>query len=301
MGRTFTVVTVAGLVLGTSLAHLHSQAADPNAAPAFEVASVKLNNSGSLEQHIWRTATGLTVTNMPVRDLIRFAYRLQPFQLIGGPSWIGDDRFDMLAKIEGDAPPPMLPGADQPDSDRFMLSMRTLLADRFKLQVHHEQRQMDIYALVLARSAVEGLKPSTTDCDAYLQEAMHRGGFTRPEPGATVCGLWQSPAQIRMGGVPLSFLTNALSGITGRKVVDRTGLIGNYDLTLTYTPDALRNFRSSPDLPPGTLPQINGVSFDPDGPSIFAAVQGQLGLKLESTEGPVDVVVIDHVERPTPD
>jgi uncharacterized protein (TIGR03435 family) len=179
--------------------------------------------------------------------------------------------------------------------------MRTLLADRFKLQVHHEQRQMDIYALVLAKPAVAGLKPSTTDCAAFLQEAMRRGGLTRPEPGATVCGLWELPGQIRMGGVPLSFLTNALSGITGRKVLDRSNLTGNYDLTLTWTPDGVRNFKPSADVPAGTLPQINGVPFDPDGPSIFVAVQRQLGLKLESAKAPVDVVVVDHIERPTPD
>ncbi len=159
---------------------------------------------------------------------------------------------------------------------------------------------MDIYALVVTKPAA-GLKRSTTDCDAFLQDAMRHGGLTWPEPGATVCGLWQSPAQIRMGGVPLSFLANALSGIIGREVLDRTNLTGNYDLTLTYTPDRLRNYKASSDLPAGTLPQINGVPFDPDGPSIFKAVQDQLGLKLESSKGPVDLLVIDHVEKPTPD
>jgi uncharacterized protein (TIGR03435 family) len=278
---------------------LHGQA--PGQQPlAFDVASVKPNTSGDRDQHIWRTATGLTVTNMPLRDLIRFAYLpLQPFQVVGGPSWIGDDRFDMLAKIDGPSPPPTLPGADTPDA--FMLSMRTLLADRFKLKLHQEPREMDVYALVPGKPAAAGLQPSTTDCEAFLQEAMRHGGLTWPEPRATVCGLWQSPAQIRMGGAPLSFLTNALSGITGRKVFDRTGLTGKYDLTLTWTPDGLRNFKASADLPAGTLPQINGVSFDPDGPSIFTALEQQLGLKLESTKGPVDVLVIDHVERPTPD
>jgi len=291
------VPVVLAVVLTVSIVHAQSSEQKPL---AFEVAAVKPNNSGSLEQHIWRTATGLTVTNMPLRDLIRFAYLpLQPFQLIGGPSWIGSDRFDLLAKIDGPAPPPTLPGADKPDA--FMLSMRTLLADRFKLKLHQEQREMDVYALVLGNPAVTGLKPSTTDCEAFLQEAMRHGGLTWPEPRATVCGLWQSPAQIRMGGVPLSFLTNALSAITGRRVFDHTRLTGKYDLTLTWTPDGLRSFKASADLPAGTLPQINSVSFDPDGPSIFMAMEQQIGLKLESTKGRVDVLVIDHVEKPTPE
>jgi uncharacterized protein (TIGR03435 family) len=286
-------------IVGTSVT-LPGQQQTEQKPPAFEVASIKPNTSGDLGQHIWRTATGLTVTDMPLRDLIRFAYLpLQSFQVVGGPSWLGGDRFDMLAKIDGPAPPPTLPGADEPDA--FMLSMRTLLADRFKLKLHQERRDMDVYALVLGKLAVAGLKPSTADCEAFLQEAIRHGGLTWPEPGATVCGLWQSPAQIRMGGVPLSFLTNALSGITGRIVFDRTRLTGKYELTLTWTPDGLRNFKASADLPAGTLPRINGVSFDPDGPSIFVALEQQLGLKLESTKGPVDVLVIDHVERPTPD
>jgi len=255
---------------------------------AFEVASVKPNNSGDLEQHIFRSATGLTVTNMPARELIRFAYLpRQPFQLVGGPSWIGSDRFDMVAKIEGSAPPPTLPGVEP---DAFMLAMRTLLADRFKLRVHHEQREMDIYALVLAKPTngpTAGLKPSTTDCEALVQAAT-RGGLTQPTPGTPVCGLWGTPGQIRMGGFPLSLLTNALSRMTSRFVVDRTGLPGNWDLTLTF---AEQRNQPGVDLP----------ASDPSAPSIFTALPEQLGLKLESERGPVDVLVIDHVEKPTPD
>jgi len=256
--------------------------------PAFEVASIKQNTSGDLEQHIFRSATGLTVTNMLARELIQFAYLpRQPFQLVGGPSWISNDRFDMVAKIEGDAPPPTLPGVEP---DAFMIAMRTLLADRFKLKVHHEQREMDIYALVPAKPANgpgAGLKQSTTDCEALVQAAT-RGGLTRPASGTPVCGLWGTPGEIRMGGFPLSLLANALSRMTGRMVIDRTGLTGNWDLTLTFAEQ-----RSQPgvDLP----------ASDPSAPSIFTALREQLGLKLESTKGPVDVVVIDSVERPPPD
>jgi hypothetical protein len=144
-------LAVVALTVVTSVAPLVGQTHRTDVkAPAFEVAAIKQNTSGDLEQHIFRSATGLTVTNMPARELIRFAYLpRQPFQLVGGPSWISD-RFDMVAKIEGNAPPPTLPGVEP---DAFMLAMRTLLADRFNLTVHHEQREMDIYALVLAKPA----------------------------------------------------------------------------------------------------------------------------------------------------
>jgi len=283
------VVLLAVFVSGSLVVRLVGQAQSDQKPLAFEVASIKPNSSGDLEQHIFRTATGLTVTDMSARELIRFAYLpRQPFQLVGGPSWIGIDRFDMVAKIEGNAPPPT-PSGVEPDA--LMLAMRTLLADRFKLNVHHEQREMDIFALVLAKPASgpsAGLKQSTADCRAILQAAT-RGGLTRPAPGAPVCGLLGTPGQIRIGGFPLSLLANGLSRMTGRMVVDRTGLTGNFDLTLTFA--AEQRSQASPDLP----------APDPSAPSLFTALQEQLGLKLESTKGPVDVLVIDHVERPTPD
>jgi uncharacterized protein (TIGR03435 family) len=253
---------------------------------AFDVASVKVNKSGDLEQHIFRSSTGLTATNMPVRQLILFAYQLQSFQLIGGPSWLGSDRFDMTAKIEGDAPLPTLPGAPF-GPDAFMVAMRTLLADRFKLTLHREQREMDVYALVLASGPRANLKRSTTDCEAFLQ--AHRGGLSWPAPGAPVCGLWESPGQIRMGGFPLSLVTKALSALTGRIVFDRTGLSGNWDVTVTYATEQR--------LQPGG----DIAAPDPSAPSIFTALQEQLGLKLESTKGPVDVLVVDRIEKPTSD
>jgi uncharacterized protein (TIGR03435 family) len=174
-------LVLASLLVGALAApRLHGQTAPSDGKPlAFEVASIKPNTSGDLEQHIWRSATALTVTNMPVRQLILFAYvPLQPFQLVGGPPWIDKDRFDMVAKIEGEPPPPTLPGIGP---DAFVIAMRTLLADHFKLQLHHEQREMDIYALALSKPASgpdARLRPSTVDCLAFAQE--NRGGLPGP-------------------------------------------------------------------------------------------------------------------------
>jgi uncharacterized protein (TIGR03435 family) len=161
--------------------------------------------------------------------------------------------------------------------------VRTLLADRFKLAVHHETRELPIYALLLARN--DGrlgpkLQPST--CVAGR----------RPPGDATAqpCGFRPGPGIFVSGGVPIAMLATFVSSAVRRSVVDRTGLDGNFDIDLHWLPDN-SPLGPQPDTPPP----------DPGGPSIFTALQEQLGLKLESTRGPVDVLVIDHVEQPTPD
>jgi uncharacterized protein (TIGR03435 family) len=265
-----------------------SSAQAPTAA-AFEVASVKLNKSADTRQFIQRQPGGrVTVTNMPLRGLITFAYQLASFQLIGGPSWIANDRFDMVAKLEGNPEFPA-PGAG-PDQ----LAFRTLMADRFKLQVHRETREMDIYALVMAKPGIPGpaLKPSQTDCAAVIKAGPRAGGPPPlPSSGIVPCSIIGNPGMIRFGGFPVSQLTTMLGGLSGRMVVDRTELKGNWEFELRFAAEQ----RGQP--PPGA----NAPPADPDAPSIFTALQEQLGLKLESTKGPVEVVVIDSVEHATED
>jgi uncharacterized protein (TIGR03435 family) len=185
----------------------------------------------------------------------------------------------------------------------MQLTMRNLLAERFKLVVHPETREMPIYALVPARSdgkLGENLKPAAVDCAARMRE-RGRGGPppTPPAPGERIqCGMRIGPGTMNGGGFPLSQLAVTLSQFVQRVVIDRTGLAGNYDLDLTWTPD--RSMQGGPigPPPPGAPPL---PPIDPDGPSIFTALQEQLGLKLDAQRGPVDVLVVDSVERPTPD
>jgi uncharacterized protein (TIGR03435 family) len=263
--------------------------------PRFEVASVKPNTSGDQRVMVNMQPGGrYTATNVPLRFLIQNAYRLQPFQLVGGPDWIGTERFDISAKAEGEFPPPTPGGPPSP----AQLMMRALLEERFHLTVHQETREMPIYALTVARADGKlgtQLRLSTVDCAAL--GAARRGGPppSPPPPGERPrCGIRMAPGQVAGGGFPLSQLANTLSQSLQRVVVDRTGLAGNFDFDLTWTPDQMPSGPPPPGAPP--LPAI-----DPNGASIFTAVQEQLGLKLESTRGPVDVLVIDRVERPTPD
>ena len=267
-------------------------APDPNVPLYFEVASIKPSNADNPGAGIRRQPGGrFNTVNTAVRQLILFAYQIQSFQLVGGPEWIANERYDIVAKMEGD-PPAVAPGTG---ADHMMLALRSLLADRFKLVIRRETRQTDIYALTMARPGGKpgpGLKPASGDCSPEAFAA--RRGAPPPPPGpggmpAVVCGISQGPGRIRFGGYPLSLFANSISNQVGRAVIDHTGLPGNWDFELRYAPEVRQ--------------VLNGVEVpvDPDAPSLFTAVQEQLGLKFESTKGPVEVLVIERVEHPTPD
>ena len=255
----------------------------------FEVASVKANKSGDGNGNMRALPGGrVAATNMPVRPLITFAYMLAGYQLIGGPGWLTTDRYDFIAKLEesANAVQPFIPGSTTPNA--MQLALRNLLVERFKLRTHRETREMDIYALVMARPGGgpgPGLKPTTQDCSKPV-EAPRPGAPAPGAPGQPFCGISGTPGRIRFGGLPASSFATALAGPAGRMVVDRTGMTGSWDFELTFAPE-----NRGPDAPPA----------DPNAPSFFTAIQEQLGLRLESTKGPVDVLVIDSVEKPVED
>jgi bla regulator protein blaR1 len=274
--------------------------------PQFEVASIKPNKSGDGRVMLGVQPGGrFTATNVPLRLLIRNAYQLQDFQIVGGPSWIADERFDIVAKAEaGDTMGDPFRAEQNGQPSRGQLMMRALLADRFKLVVHNENKEMPIYALVLARSDGKlgpQLKTSETDCAALIAASRARGGrgpmppVPPPGPGAPPpqCGVRIGPGNMAVGGSPMAQVATSLAIFAGRIVVDKTGLAGNYDFTLSWTPDQMPGAGQRPPGAPEPPP------IDPNGPSLFTAVQEQLGLKLDSQRGPVAMLVIDRAERPT--
>ena len=292
-------VTAAALVVAAGLAAQSPQ--PPAGGPAFEVASIKPNTSGDGRVMMQNQPGRYIATNVSLRLLIRNAYQLQDFQITGGPGWVSSDRFDINAKVpdefRGMAPP--APGSGPSPLGPMI---RALLAERFKLVVHNETKDAPIYALVLARSDGKlgpALKKSETDCAATFGAGPGRGRGPMPPPGppqpgeSIPCGIRIGPGNLLMGGSPLSQFANSLGNFTGRIVLDRTGLTGDYDINLTWTPDQMAQ------RPPGAPdPLINGATVDPNGPSLFTAVQEQLGLKLDSQRGSVDVLVIDRAEKP---
>jgi len=283
---------VAGTAAILSTVLLAGQAPVPPAETVFDVASVKLNRDGGPVAGLRRLPGGrFEATNIQLATLISFAYQLQSFELVGGPSWLMDDRWNILAKMAGD-PPAAPPGT----IDANAIATQALLAERFKLVVHRETRETDVYQLVRATRegrTGKGLLPSAVDCLAIQRatDEASRGGPPVPNPNTPdrlTCGMRVSAGRIQFGGRPLSILTNALTAITQRRVVDRTGLAGDWQFDISFNPPA---------PPPG----IDLPPPDPSTGSLFTVLQEELGLKLETARIPMPVMVIDRVERPVED
>jgi bla regulator protein blaR1 len=246
--------------------------------PAFEAATVKrrLEPGGGF---VGRQPGGrFTAQGATLQDIIVFAYRLQSYQIVGGPAWLNKDRWDISANG----------GPTSPEDE--LVALQRLLADRFSLTIHRETQQLPVFTLVLARS--DGrlgpqLVRSPVDCAAMRAEAAKTGVI--PPDARRLCNVQGRIGSIRMGGSPLSEFIQILAERLQRTVVDRTGLAGPWDLTLTYTPEPSQ-------IAPGALAPGDQPTIDPNGPSIFTAVQEQLGLKLEATRAPVEVLVIDRAE-----
>jgi len=228
-------------------------------APSFEVTSVKPNDLGNQGPVLFDPQPGgrLRITNASLRMVMSWAYGLQNSQLAGGPDWISTDRFDIVAKAEGN-----------PTTDQVRLMLRTLIVDRFKLAYHNESREMPVYALTRPRKDGK-LGPQ------LAASADHCGDLPDGKPRR--CEFDVGFGKVHGHGVPLELLTTTISGFSGRVVVDQTELKGPFDFDLTWTPP------------------------DGGGPSLFTAVEEQLGLKLEPTRAPVGILVIDRVEKPAGD
>ena len=250
------------------------------------VASVKVNASGDQTSFTRRLPGGtFLASNMRVHDMIAFAHGLHSFEVEGGPDWIREVRFDVTMKAETNVGPTAI-GPTQ-----IGLQMaRDVLAKRFSFQAHRERRERPVFALVRFREdGVLGprIKRSGTDCAALAAEAGKSGAPWPPRSaeGRILCGLQTQGNTLTAGGYPMSEFQRFLTGQTQRVVIDRTGLAGAWDFELTFAP---------PDV-------AADAAADRNIPTLFTALEEQLGLKLDSTRGPAEVLVVDRIERPTPD
>jgi uncharacterized protein (TIGR03435 family) len=252
--------------------------------PAFDVVSIKPNKSGGGMIRVMNRPDGYSASNISLKILIQAAYGIREDLISGAPGWVDSARYDIDAKVDGadvEALKKLTP-------EQRRLILQPLLADRFKLKVHTETKQLPVYELVVAKGGSK-LKEAIVG-DIYANgikgpDGVGRGGMVRMGRG-----------QLTAQGVPMSSVVNMLSQQLHRTVIDKTGLTGKYDLELNWTPDEGEGMGPPP---PGGGQPHGDAPTEGSGPSIFTATQEQLGLRLQSGKGPVDTLVIDHVETPT--
>ena len=278
----------------------------------FEVASIK-RDKPSGPRIMFRIMNSphdgrFYATGPNVKMLLQLAYHVQDSQIVGGPSWINSDRFDIQAKGDSSLDD-QLKNLSQDQAEHVKEHMlQELLADRFKLTLHHETRQLPVYALVVAKNGPK-LEEAKDDASAPPGAPGAPGG-PGPRRGVRMT-MGGGEQQLSFQDSALPFLAELLSHTLGRTVLDRTGLTGRYNFNLHWVPDMGMSRMGGPGPggpgpvgaagPGGNEPPATGAPppADSSGPSIFTALQEQLGLKLQSEKGPVDVLVIDHVEEPS--
>jgi uncharacterized protein (TIGR03435 family) len=255
-------------IAGTTLLGLSIAFAQPQTPPKtlkFEVASLKPTQDTSGRGGI-RPAQGgerYIATGIPLRLMIMVAYQLKADQITGGPDWINTDRWDMNAK------------AEKPSSaDELHLMLQDLIADRFQLKFHRDTKELPVYVLSVDKAPKMTPHEAASAGDPWIDQAVER------------------VVQVRLSAkfCHMDYLAWRLGQLLDRPVINRTRLKGGYDFELSYTRD----------LPPGVREGalLNGEPIDISGPNIFTAIKQQLGLKLEPQKGPVETLVIDHVEKP---
>jgi uncharacterized protein (TIGR03435 family) len=208
---------------------------------------------------------------------------VMPFQIAGGPTWINSEHYDIEAKEDGSMAAKLQKLPSDQRMEQIGLMLQSLLVNRFKLVVKHETTEAPVYSLIVSKAG--RIREDENDCDV----GAHHGD----SPDAFCGGLIAYPGHISGQKVPISALVTQLAGVTQRIVKDNTGLTGKYDISLNWTPDPGQTGEPPP-------PGISLPKPDPNGPSLPAALGEQLGLKLVSTTGPVEKIVIEHVEEPTP-
>jgi uncharacterized protein (TIGR03435 family) len=260
------------------------------APAAFDVASIKPNRSMTVRPRLsvgFLPGGRFEAIAATLQGLIAIAHgggqMLRPSQVVGAPGWIGTERFDIQAQAER--------GTAGVPPDQMLVMLQNLLADRFKLAVHWEKREQPIYALTFRRpdrAPGPRLRRAEADCDTRAAQ-ISANATVRP----MVCGLEGAPGRVLGRTMSLAdFATRQLPSILDRLVVDRTGVDGSFDWDLDWAPGPGE---------PSSISVDGAPAPSTGGPSIFTALEEQLGLKLETERGQVDVLVVDAVSRPTPD
>jgi uncharacterized protein (TIGR03435 family) len=235
-----------------------------NPDPAFEVATIKLSNPDARGRGTRLQGGNFSIMNLTLADLLTFAFEVHSHQIIGAPAWSTSERYDVTAKAEGDG---------QPNQDQLKIMLRKLLADRFQLAFHKEQRELPVYTLSVAKG---GAKISINDGKAETTGVIFRG-----------------PGSVLLNNVTMDDFCKMLqNAAVDRPVVNQTALSGKYEFSLVWTPEQMLAAAQNPNA----LTTSGRADVPPD---LYAAVQQQLGLKLDSTKLRIEVLMVDKVEKPS--
>jgi uncharacterized protein (TIGR03435 family) len=280
---------VVAAIAGLAVANTRQEQSSTASKVEFEAASIKLNRSGSSGHHEHFTHGRLVAVNITVKSLIEDAYGVNDYQISGEPNWVDSDAYDIDAKMDDDAAAAFLKLPDEERAEQRKRIFQALLAERLGLNVKHETKDLPVFAMVVTKG---GVKFSPTKSPAQLAGAPDSSADpNQPRRGVDVEGRGREYT-LTGTGVKMSRLANALSDqpeVERRLVIDETGLTGEYDLALKWTQEKPTDIREAG----------GSAVLDTSWPSLFTALQEQLGLKLEAKKGPVDTIVIVHVERPS--
>jgi uncharacterized protein (TIGR03435 family) len=295
----FVVIALPGLFILSNAQRSRAQTQNQNTTAAastleYEAVTIKPSKGPGPDAKIgmWPAPDGFTAWFVTPQQIIStaYGYGTQRFRVSGGPAWLPTERFDIEAKMDAataDALEKLNP--DQRALARQKM-LQALLADRFKITVHRETRELPVYTLNIAKNGtkLQAAKPG----DAYANGIKDPDG-SLGGPGAMSGGVFDG--WITAQAVTIAGLAGELTHMLGRPVRDKTGLTGAYDFELRFTPDD--RLQAPGDAAPSERPGL--PSSDSNEPSLFDAIQEQLGLKLEAGNGPVEIIVIDHIERPS--
>ncbi len=265
--------------------------------PKYDVATIKPTSGSDGRIAFMFVPDGISLSGVPVQMLLREAFHVEDDHILGAPGWVKTNRWDVQAKVA----PEDAPKLENLKFDERRSMIVPLLVERFNLKYHHETRELTGYALVVAKG---GPKMKLSEVQPPPPDTKPPDAGANPKPGDAAPQRPQQRRMLRMNGrghleaegSSTEMLARVLSDQLGRTVTDKTGLTGSYDYTLQWTPDD-----APPPMPGGAdggAPH-NDNNADAIGPSLITAVQEQLGLKLESTKGMADVIVIDHIDLPS--
>jgi uncharacterized protein (TIGR03435 family) len=307
--------TIAAALLACSTAVCFGQTG--NLSPSFEVASIKSAPPSDMHRMMVGMQGGpgtpdpgqIRYNNVTLRNVLTQAYDVKDFQ-ISGPAWLGSERYDITAKVPAGT-----------TKEQFRLMLQNLLAERFQVSLHHETKELPMYALVVAKGGVKmkesaDAPPAPAEGDGpkvvppvyggpMAKPSLGKDGMPEMPKGGMRGGMMMtfngSKMSMKANGVQISQLVNMLANQLSRPVVDQTGLTAKYDYTLDFAPEGGHGpmggpMMAGPGGPGGGGPGTGGDN-DQAGPNLVTAVQEQLGLKLEAKKGPVDLLVIDRAEK----